>query len=70
MAQVYFVRESGIGKCPATWGLWRVGRGPGRGEGTGFKTKAEARQFAKDYGHSIVPTSKGVQRVSRAPELA
>lgn len=54
MAKVYFVEEPAIGEFPATWGLWRVGTGPGRCEGTGFKKRTEARAWAKKWGHELV----------------
>lgn len=54
MAKVYLLKSERIGRFPATWSLYRVGTGPGRGEGTGFTTVAEAREFARKYGHTIV----------------
>lgn len=54
MSKVYLVHDAKLGKFPATWSLWRVGTGPGRGEGQGFKTKAEASEWAKQWGHTII----------------
>lgn len=51
MTKVKLTREPALGSLPATWGLWRIGSGSGRGEGTGFKSVAEA--FARQYGLEI-----------------
>lgn len=52
--KVYLVREARIGSFPPTWGLWRVGSGPGRGEGVGFLTIKAAEEFAKVFCLTIV----------------
>lgn len=54
MAKVKILRSPRIGKFPATWDLYRLGTGPGRCEGVGFKTKKDAIEFAKKYGHEVV----------------
>lgn len=57
-SEVFLIIEQKLGSIPATWGLMRVGTGPGRREGAGFKTKSEAYQFAKKWGHTIVKESR------------
>lgn len=54
MARVYLLKSPRLGKFPATWSLFRIGEGPGRCEGVGFKTKKEAAEFAVKYGHEVV----------------
>ncbi len=59
MAKVYIV-VCDPPPLPRTYSLYRVGTGPGRGEGQGFKTVREAREFAKKWGHEVVVlTAKG-----------
>ncbi|MBS3927820.1 MAG: hypothetical protein KGZ65_04430 [Sphingomonadales bacterium] len=52
MAQVYIVKNDCL--PPTTWGIYRVGTGPGRGEALGFTMVAEARRWAKVHGHEVV----------------
>lgn len=54
MSRVYATRHPKIGRTPATWGLTRIGTGPGRAEGQGFKTLKEAKEWAKKWGHEVV----------------
>lgn len=54
MALVYVIHFPPLGKFPESWSIWRVGSGPGRGEGQGFKTHGEAREWALKFGHEIV----------------
>lgn len=54
MARVYFVKSPGVGIFKPSWSLYRVGTGPGRLEGHGFKTKDEARKWAAEWKHEIV----------------
>ncbi len=63
MSQVYIVKDD-TNKClPVTWALYRVGSGPFRCEGQGFKTISEARAFAKTWKHEIVTlTAKDIRR--------
>lgn len=50
MSDVRLVKEMRLGDLPQTWGLVRIGTGPGRGEGTGFTSINEAKEFAGKYG--------------------
>jgi hypothetical protein len=52
--KVYASRQPRVGRFPATWGLWRVGTGPGRAEGQCFKTLKEAKAWAAEWGHRIM----------------
>lgn len=59
MSNVYILHSPRIAKAiPASWSLYRVGVGPGRGEGCCFKSKKEAIEFAKKYGHTVVKQPK------------
>lgn len=53
-SRVYLFKNPRLGKIPADWSLFRLGTGTGRCEGHGFKTIKEARDFAKEWGHTIV----------------
>ena len=57
MAKVYMLK-GGIKPFPVTWSLYRIGTGPGRCEGQGFRSVREAREFAAKYGHEIVKPEK------------
>ena len=61
MAKVYIVKTD-VPPFKETWSLYRVGTGPGRGEGHGFKTVAAAKRFAKQWKHEVVTlTTQGVR---------
>lgn len=54
MSKVILIKDARLGSTPQTWSLVREGTGPGRGEGNGFESVAEAEEFARKYGHEIV----------------
>lgn len=58
MAKVYIVKENAFPMLPVTWALYRHGVGPGRAEGQGFTSVAEAKRWAKKWHHEIVPLKK------------
>lgn len=60
MADVKLIKDQPLGSLPQTWSLVRVGTGPGRGEGTGFRSVKEAEDFARQYGHVIVERENGM----------
>lgn len=53
-SKVKLVKDAKLGSLPQTFSLIRVGSGPGRGEGQGFESVAEAEAFAEQYGHEII----------------
>lgn len=53
-SDVLLTKLRALGKFPTTYSLVRPGTGPGRIEGLGFKTKAEAKIWAERWGHKIV----------------
>ncbi len=63
MAKVYILKQPALAPAlPLTWALYRLGDGPFRCEGQGFKSVKEARAFAKAFKHEIVTlTAKGVR---------
>jgi hypothetical protein len=53
--KVYIVKQDAFSPAlDITWALYRVGEGPFRCEGQGFKKVSEAREFARKYGYQIV----------------
>lgn len=61
-SKVYAVWNPKIGQTPGTWSLWRVGTGPGRAEGQGFKTIKEAKDWAKEWRHEVVEVKSRLSR--------
>ena len=64
MSKVRLFKEAVLGSLPQTWGLARIGEGPGRGEATGLASVAEAEEFARRHGHEIVERENGMENSS------
>lgn len=53
MAKVYISRVD-VPPLRPSWTIMRVGEGPGRIEGEGFWTVADAKRWANKCGHEVV----------------